>query len=310
MGFLRLLLPSYKKTIEYFSNGKGYGKKKYVKKILSFFNFIFKSSFVDVRGQKMYLIKGFEEYATVGVYGVLDTHIVESLIKPGDYAIDVGAAIGYFTLIFAKLVGKKNGLVIAFEPKTERFEILTKNVNVNNYENVKLEKKAILKDDGSSTFFSLSDGAGLHFVANSDEFINESNSFKQKIPKEVSTVNLDKYLEDLDILKKISFMKIDVDGPELLVLQSSELLLQNSDLKILIEWDVSSSKRCKCNPETLIDILLKNNFKIFYPDYKRNRFFQVSKNELLTMPTNVNETINLICVKDLSILKKISYFEI
>jgi hypothetical protein len=105
-------------------------------------------------------------------------------------------------------------------------------------------------------------------------------------------------------------MKIDVDGPELLVLQSSELLLQNSDLKILIEWDVSSSKRCKCNPETLIDILLKNNFKIFYPDYKRNRFFQVSKNELLTMPTNVNETINLICVKDLSILKKISYFEI
>ena len=128
MGFLRLLLPSYKKTIEYFSNGKGYGKKKYVKKILSFFNFIFKSNFVDVRGQKMYLIKGFEEYATVGVYGVLDTHIVESLIKPGDYAIDVGAAIGYFTLIFAKLVGK-TGKVISFEPDPRSFKILEKMLN-------------------------------------------------------------------------------------------------------------------------------------------------------------------------------------
>ena len=309
MNFLRFLLPSYKKTIEYFSSGKGYGQKKSVKKVLSFFDFVFKSSFVDVRGQKMYLIKGFEEYSTVGMYGALDTHVVESLIKPGDYVLDVGAAIGYFTLIFAKLVGKE-GLVIAFEPKDDRFETLTRNVNVNNYENIKLEKKAILKEDGSSAFFSLSDGAGLHFVANSDEFINETDSFKQKIPKKVSITNLDKYLEDLGILKKISFMKIDVDGPELLVLQSSELLLQNSDLKILIEWDVSSSKRCKCNPETIVDILLKNNFKIFYPNYKKNRFFQISKNELLAMPTNVNETINLICIKDLSILKKMSYFEI
>ena len=223
--------PHYKKTIEYFSKGKGYGKKKSVRKILAIFDFLFKSNFVEVQGQKMYLAKkGFDEYSTSKIYGELDTRIVESLIKPGDYVIDVGAAIGYFTLIFARLVGK-DGLVIAFEPKDERFEILTKN----------------------------------------------SDTHRQIIPYQVSTINLDEYLKNLGILKKISFMKIDVDGPELLVLQSSKLLLQNDNLKILIEWDVISAQRCKCNPDTIIDVLLENNFKIFYPNYKENKYFQICK---------------------------------
>lgn len=306
MDFLRFALPFYKKTIQYLSNGKGYGKKKSVRKILKIFDFLFKSDFVEIQGQKMYLIKGFEEYSTSGIYGELDTHVVESLIKPGDYVIDAGAAIGYFTLIFARLVGK-DGLVIAFEPKDERFETLTKNISINHHENVKLENKAILTENGDSTFFSLSDGAGLHFVPNNDEFVHNLDTYEQKIPKQVSTINLDRYLKNLGILKKISFMKIDVDGPELLVLQSSELLLQNDDLKILIEWDVISSQRSNCDPEILIDILLKNNFKIFYPHYKENIFFQISKEELLKK-SNVNETINLICVKDPSILEKIIYF--
>ena len=60
--------------------------------------------------------KGFEEYSTQGIYGKLDTQTVESLIKLDDHVIDVGAAIGYFTLIFARSVGK-NGSVFAFEPK-------------------------------------------------------------------------------------------------------------------------------------------------------------------------------------------------
>ena len=42
MNFLRFALPHYKKTIEYFSKGKGYGKKKSVRKILAIFDFLFK----------------------------------------------------------------------------------------------------------------------------------------------------------------------------------------------------------------------------------------------------------------------------
>jgi FkbM family methyltransferase len=308
MNNLRKFLPIYKKLINYFANGKGYGKKKPVKRILSVIDSIFQSNFVEVRGQKMYLIEGFEEYSTEGVYGALDTEIVESLIKPNDFVVDIGAAIGYFTLIFGRLVGK-DGLVIAFEPKEDRFVTLEKNVNINNFNNIKLENKAILNESGTSTFFSLSDGAGLHFAGDNDEFINKENDYEQKIPKKVSTVNLDKYLKELGILEKISFIKIDVDGPELIVLQSSELLLKNKNLKILIEWDLISSERSKCKPEVLVELLFENDFKVFYPNYKEKRYFQVSKNELLKLKP-YNETINLLCVKDLSVIKNNNYFKV
>lgn len=182
MNNLRKFLPIYKKLITYFANGKGYGKKKPVKRILSVIDSIFQSNFVEIKGQKMYLIEGFEEYSTKEVYGALDTEIVESLIKPNDFVVDIGAAIGYFTLIFGRLVGK-DGLVIAFEPKEDRFVTLKKNVNINNFNNIKLENKAILNESGTSTFFSLSDGAGLHFVGDIDNLLIKKITMNKKFQK-------------------------------------------------------------------------------------------------------------------------------
>ena len=116
MKIFRAILPLYKRLIKDSSRGKGYGKNKFVRKILSFFDLLFRSNEVEVYGHKMFLTKkGFDEYSTQGLYGKFDTQAVESLIKPGDYVIDVGAAIGYFTLIFARAVGR-DGFVFAFEP--------------------------------------------------------------------------------------------------------------------------------------------------------------------------------------------------
>jgi FkbM family methyltransferase len=304
MKIFRIGLPIYKKIIKNLSHGKGYGKKKSVRKIMRFFDLFFLSSEVEVHGHKMFLAKGYEEYSTKGIYGIFDTRAVESLIQPGDYTVDVGASIGYFTLIFARSVGH-NGLVIAFEPKKDRFELLIKNVNVNNYENVKLENKAILTKDTSSSFFSRDDGlAGLRFLSNPEKPVQYLDTFKHSVPIKVSTIDLDEYLINLGILDKISFLKIDVDGPELFVLQSSKSLLQNENLKILIEWDKASAKWSGCDPIDIIDLLIDNNFKIFYPNYKENKFFQISKNGLLEKPDILDETINLLCVKDSSILEK------
>tara|TARA_B000000460_G_C21472648_1_gene373287 strand:- start:73 stop:990 length:918 start_codon:yes stop_codon:yes gene_type:complete len=300
MKIFRVILPLYNKIIENSSRGRGYGKKKSVRKMMNFFNYLFRSDEVNVRGHKMYLPKeGFGEYSTLGIYGKLDTFTVESLLQPGDYVIDIGAAIGYFTLIFAGIVGK-DGLVIAFEPKEDRFEILSKNVKVNNFKNVKLEKKAILANGMKGTFFSRDDGqAGLRFRGNDENSIKSFGTHKHTTPNQVSTINLDDYLKNLGVLEKISFMKIDVDGPELLVLLSSQSLLKNNNLKILIEWDQKNSKISGCDPASIIDLFIDNNFKIFYPNHEKNKFFQVSKNELLKMEGDVN----ILCVKNSSILE-------
>ena len=305
MKIFRAGLPLYKSIIENLSHGKGYGKNKSVRKVMSFFDLLFRSDEIMVHGHKMFLTKvGFEEYSTQGIYGKLDTQTVESLIKPGDHVIDVGAAIGYFTLIFARSVGNQ-GTVLAFEPKKDRFEILSKNVQVNNYANVKLENLAIMEKNKKMNFFQRDDGkSGLRYITDTEEPIDYLDTYKHKTAVEISTVDLDEYLTSTGLLEKISFMKIDVDGPELHVLEGSKLLLENKDLKIFMEWDKASAKWSGCEPSDIIDLLQKNNFKMFYPNYKENNFYEISKEELLAKPDILDETINMIFVKDSSILKQ------
>ena len=77
-----------------------------------------------------------------GTYEPEETRLFRSKCRPGDTVIDVGANVGWYTVIASKLVGKK-GRVIAFEPEPVNFAILKKNVLANGCENVILELKAL-----------------------------------------------------------------------------------------------------------------------------------------------------------------------
>tara|TARA_Y100000590_G_scaffold136245_1_gene155971 strand:- start:301 stop:798 length:498 start_codon:yes stop_codon:yes gene_type:complete len=161
-----------------------------------------------------------------------------------------------------------------------------------------------MSKDMTPKFFSRNDTiAGLRYIKNENEHHDYLDTYKFQKPIEVRTTDLDGYLIEHKILEKISFMKIDVDGPELIVLQSAKKLLQNPDLKILMEWDKESAKISDCNPADIIDILHQNDFEIYYPDFKKNIFFRVDKNQLLNLDPK-NQTINILCVKDKSILEK------
>ena len=306
MKIFRFGLPLYREIIKKLSYGKGYGKKTSVRKIMSFFDYLFRSEEVNVHGHKMFLTKkGFEEYSTKGIYGELDTLTVEKLIKKNDFVVDVGAAIGYYTLIFAKAVGKE-GKVFAFEPKDDRFKLLEKNISRNNYSNVVLEKKAIMHDEQKSgKFFARDDGiAGLRYINDLDDLPESGDSYKHTISTEINSVQLDRYLEKQSKLDKISFMKIDVDGPELHVLEGSRSLLKNKNLKIFMEWDRISAKQSGCEPNKILDIIEENDFMMFYPNYKEGKFFEISRKELMEIPEVVDDGINMLFVKDSSILEK------
>ena len=273
------------------SRGYGLGKKGPIKIILKLMNQFFRAEIVSVHGHKMILPgKGFDEYSTLGVYGEFDTSSVENLVHEGDFVVDVGAAIGYYTLILARAVGP-NGLVFAFEPKIERFKILKKNIEINGYSNVILENKAILPSEIEPTFFNIKNSqGGVRLVKNS-----EKNNVSLE-PVKIDVVDLDTYLKKYTAKNEISFIKIDVDGPELFVLKSGRSILNNKHLKILIEWDKDLSRKSDCNPDEIIDLLTENGFKIYYPDYVNKKYFIVNKDELLNIESS--DTINLLCKKD------------
>ena len=68
--------------------------------------------------------------------------IIESTLKPGMVAFDLGANLGYYTVMMARLVGD-SGRVYAVEPFPDNFRLLGENIHRNQLKNVQLENVAI-----------------------------------------------------------------------------------------------------------------------------------------------------------------------
>lgn len=87
------------------------------------------------------------------IYEPLISKYITSQLKQGDWFIDVGANVGWYTLIGAKIVGN-TGKVIAFEPEKTNFLILTSNVKMNNLKNVLCINEALSDTQGHSKLFT------------------------------------------------------------------------------------------------------------------------------------------------------------
>ncbi|MGA2186664.1 MAG: FkbM family methyltransferase [Bryobacteraceae bacterium] len=88
------------------------------------------------------------------------TKAFRNVVHEGMTVVDVGANIGYYTLMAASLVGDK-GRVYSFEPHPEVFGMLTRNVHVNYFfYNVTLVQQAVLHERGKIDFFLRRDYPG------------------------------------------------------------------------------------------------------------------------------------------------------
>src|SRR5262245_13382224 len=108
---------------------------------------------VNIHGNRMVLheqasdVVISRELAEKQIFEPFETKLVLENICRGDWVIDVGANIGYYTLLFAQKVGQR-GRVFAFEPDPENFELLEHNVRQNGYDNVVLVNKAVAEKTG------------------------------------------------------------------------------------------------------------------------------------------------------------------
>jgi len=70
-----------------------------------------------------------------GEYEPVETKLILELVKPGAAILDIGANIGYYSLLFAKLTGP-SGQVFAFEPDPYSYDLLQQNILENGYTNI------------------------------------------------------------------------------------------------------------------------------------------------------------------------------
>jgi FkbM family methyltransferase len=186
--------------------------------------------------------------------------IIASIVKKGDFIIDVGAYIGYYTFFFSKLVGKE-GKVYAFEPEPRAFLILKNKAK--RLKNVILERKAV-GDKNTKVKFYLDENRG------------ESSIYKDlarsKTCIEVDMIRLDDYFHDLK--DNIALIKMDVQGSEPLVIDGMKNLIKKVKLLILELWPYGL-KVAGFEPSDIINRLILNDFKIIYID---EDFYVITRN--------------------------------
>jgi FkbM family methyltransferase len=156
-------------------------------------------------------------------YESWETQVIEKLVKMGWICVDVGANVGYHTLLLSSLVGD-SGAVYAFEPSDGTFAKLNKNVQLNNANNVHLHKIALSNRAGCASLITPAGNAGGAHLA------NESSSVTGKI--EVSTLD---HFVDSKHIEHVDFIKVDIEGCECRFLGGAASTIKRFRPTMLIE---------------------------------------------------------------------------
>jgi FkbM family methyltransferase len=245
---------------------------------------------VDVQGQKMFIDKLDSLRVSLrNVWEPFETDLIKKGVNKGDVVLDIGAHIGYYTLMFAKLVGEE-GKVFAFEPSPDNFSLLEKNVEMNGHKNVVMVQKAVSNKSGTLKLFLCEGNVG-------DNRIYDSDDDRRSVDVEV--IRLDDYFKDDGA--RIDYIKMDIQGAEAGAIQGMRALLEkNKKIKILTEFWPDGLKKFGTEPEEYLHSLTKLRFKLYDLNEREKKLEPVNAvSQLLERYTPENkEFTNLLCVKE------------
>ncbi len=190
----------------------------------------------------------------MGCYEPLNTSLFKRILGPGGSAVDVGANIGYFTLLAASLVGKA-GKVVAVEAHPHNFQILAEAVERNGIEQVRPVNMGL--SDGN--------GAAQIIMADQNEFANRTASMIPQPGLSGPTVplhRLDDCLDDWEI-DTIDLLKIDVDGFETRVVRGAAESLRVGRIRnIIVELDEHWLRASGTSVAELTNVLEAAGFRL------------------------------------------------
>lgn len=207
---------------------------------------------------RFYLPPKFKKAGSSGIYILREKYessltYLDHFLKPGQVFIDGGANFGIYTVVASKIVGD-SGTVLSFEPSVESFPVLERNVQLNQFDNVKLFNSALSSEEGTSRLYHI-DNAPNSYSLNSDS--RPDTTFE-----EVSTETLDAILLCEDI-EKVDFIKLDVEGAEEKVLKGANSLLVQSKPKVLFEMGSRNSSNIEGDPQGAWNYLAQFGYCFF-----------------------------------------------
>lgn len=199
-----------------------------------------------------------------------ETRFLISKIKEGDVCVDVGANVGYYTMLLAQQTGQ-TGKVISIEPELGNFKRLMDNKVLNNFRNIRLYNCAVGQKTGKSVLnINPLNHGGNSLIPFKSYKTGDTVFDKDKVIEEygekalfqpVDVMRLDDILLNEGV-EKVDVLKIDVEGFELEVLNGAKNLIEARALKYLI---------CEVDNEMIRDrifsLMLSNGYCAYKVSY-------------------------------------------
>jgi FkbM family methyltransferase len=207
--------------------------------------------------------KSARNYAT-DVFERETSILFQKIAKDGMNILDVGANIGYYTLIGSRLVGV-SGRIHAFEPESKAYEYLSRNVSTNKCSNVVKVAKAVSDRQGPAIF-----------ICNKPEEGFISNSSPSNGGITVQTISLDAYFSE-EGWPPVDIIKMDIEGGEHSALRGmKELSQKNPELKLIMEFNRSNIERAGTTTEEIAYTLFELGFRRGYIIERGMKAFSVN----------------------------------
>ena len=170
-----------------------------------------------------------------------------SKVKKGFSVLDLGANQGYFSSIFAQLVGP-NGSVHCFEPIPENIKILKEKIK--DFQFVKVNQLAVGNQQEK-----------VHMLYSTDE-LEKASLVEKPSSNDLKTINvevttIDQYLEN-NHLENLDFIKCDVEGYELNAIEGMQSTVQNHKPQLSIEISIPIKQR-----KILFNLLISFGYDLF-----------------------------------------------
>jgi FkbM family methyltransferase len=194
------------------------------------------------------------------------SRLLLQVLRDGDTAIDVGANVGFFSILAAAMVGP-SGRVICFEPDPANRTRLTNNLAVNDFKNATLIESPAADKAGMVDFYINSDNSGGNALWDPAQFPGNVRSQAEKKVSAVRATTIDAEVKRLRLAKP-KLIKVDTEGADQRVLEGARKLLAKTAIPFVVsELHEFGLERMGCSQESFrgyMEGLGYSTFTLYY----------------------------------------------
>jgi FkbM family methyltransferase len=283
------------KRLSGYISGRGFARLPFA---TTFYQFLYKHLRptgiveVEVMGSRLFVNShdtGSAPYLIMhGEWDPPQTDIIKALLKEKMVFVDIGANIGYFSLLAAGIVGE-TGKVIAFEPDVDNYALLMENIETNSSKNIIPVRKAVSDNAGKASFYLKSENLSAHSLVKE----------KDTTVVEVETVTLDDFLGD-DLTAHV--IKIDVEGAEPLVWKGMQKTISaNKKCAIITEFYPNAIVALGYSPAEYLYNIVRAGFVLYRLGEKSGEAPSIIRESMIPEISKTGgekHLMNILCLKN------------